>query len=407
MTKPDTLPASSESETAYLNLAKNQDVKFLLGWHVLKNRDYDSRMSSLAARNQMEMHFLSHGVWTQLSRSDIAVGPLRRRLSRVLLSQIKQEVPSLLREIELKLDDCKTELRRAGQARGTETQQRRFLLDLSQEYRTLSRAAVDGVYGDEFFGDPLSDDDYQKRVRAVVQNLSLQFAASMRRQGHRYNVVGSERDIGGSPIFDGQIIMTRKEYLDHAKVLLTRSRGRELPGTFNPLLIADLFHEQCSPWKGLVHEYLKSIFAVTRAFAQAVIQHLAQDDVAQSILDNIIEPKMRECISLMTQKAESTMLSHQKGHPITYNHYFTETIQDVRSKRMESDLTERLHRFMGVRDVHEIEELNFTKLKKSSLISALSVRNEVDMDSYACSEAVDCMFAYYKVWISITWLISY
>jgi hypothetical protein len=68
----------------------------------------------------------------------------------------------------------------------------------------------------------------------------------------------------------------------------------------------------------------------------------------------------------------------------------------VRAKRMEEDLTQKLRTFFHSRDGEVLEELNFTKLKKSSLISALSTKNEVDMDRYACGEAVDCMLAFYK-----------
>ncbi|KAK5105698.1 hypothetical protein LTR62_002362 [Meristemomyces frigidus] len=219
----------------------------------------------------------------------------------------------------------------------------------------------------------------------------------MRRQGHRYNLVDHERGKENTNTSLSQITMTRKQYTEHAKVLLTRSRGRELPGTFNPLLIADLFQEQCSLWPSLLREYLRSVSAGTQGFVRSVIRHLAQDEVAEKILDAVIEPSMTDRISRMTQKGENIILSCQKGHPITYNHYFTETIQNVRAKRMENDLTERLRKFMGSQDVEDIEELNFTKLKKSSLISALSIRNEHDMDSYAGAEAVDCMLAYYKV----------
>ncbi|KAI9764203.1 MAG: hypothetical protein M1840_008593 [Geoglossum simile] len=40
ITKPDTLHQGSDSETSFINLAKNEDVEFRLGWHVLRNRDY-------------------------------------------------------------------------------------------------------------------------------------------------------------------------------------------------------------------------------------------------------------------------------------------------------------------------------------------------------------------------------
>ena len=42
ITKPDTLIADSESEAIYVSLARNQDVEFRLGWHVLKNMDSET-----------------------------------------------------------------------------------------------------------------------------------------------------------------------------------------------------------------------------------------------------------------------------------------------------------------------------------------------------------------------------
>jgi len=42
ITKPDTLIPSSESEAMYVSLARNQDVEFRLGWHVLKNMDSET-----------------------------------------------------------------------------------------------------------------------------------------------------------------------------------------------------------------------------------------------------------------------------------------------------------------------------------------------------------------------------
>jgi hypothetical protein len=63
---------------------------------------------------------------------------------------------------------------------------------------------------------------------------------------------------------------------------------------------------------------------------------------------------------------------------------------------MEEDLTQKLRTFFHSSDGEVLEELNFTKLKKSSLISALSTKNEVGMDRYACGEAVGCMIAFYK-----------
>jgi hypothetical protein len=80
---------------------------------------------------------------------------------------------------------------------------------------------------------------------------------------------------------------------------------------------------------------------------------------------------------------------------------FTETLQNMREKRLEAEVTRRLLRFFGSRDLTTLEELLIKKVKISSLISALTSRNEADMDRYASSEVLDCMQAYYKVEIRL------
>jgi hypothetical protein len=59
ITKPDTLIASSESEAIYVSLARNQDIEFRLGWHVLKNMDFKTGEWSLADRDVKEEEFFS------------------------------------------------------------------------------------------------------------------------------------------------------------------------------------------------------------------------------------------------------------------------------------------------------------------------------------------------------------
>jgi GTPase SAR1 family protein len=51
ITKPDTLTPGSASEAEYVSLARNQDVEFRLGWHVLKNMDSEKGVFSLADRD--------------------------------------------------------------------------------------------------------------------------------------------------------------------------------------------------------------------------------------------------------------------------------------------------------------------------------------------------------------------
>ena len=57
ITKPDSLVAGSESEAQFASLAKNQEVEFRLGWHVLKNMDSEKGKWNLAECDWEELRF--------------------------------------------------------------------------------------------------------------------------------------------------------------------------------------------------------------------------------------------------------------------------------------------------------------------------------------------------------------
>lgn len=96
ITKPDTLYVGSDSEKGFVNLAKNEDVIFRLGWHVLKNRDYANRNCPAEERDEQERSFFADGIWTTLPTNLLGLDPLKPRLSTVLRDQIISELPSLI-----------------------------------------------------------------------------------------------------------------------------------------------------------------------------------------------------------------------------------------------------------------------------------------------------------------------
>jgi len=236
ITKPDALHVGSDSEKGFLNLAKNEDVKFRLGWHVLKNRDYAYRECTVEEHNEAEHNFFSQGIWTSLHASSLGIGTLKPRLNTVLRDQIVSELSSLIDDVETGIDECRSRLERLGEARGTLQEQRLYLVHISQSFSSLVKAAAGGIYSHEFFGDPKISAEYQKRIRAVVQNLLLQFAEDMRCKGHEQEIIedGCSKDNETS-----RRHISRSEFIEHVRELMRRSRGCELPGIFNPLIIGD------------------------------------------------------------------------------------------------------------------------------------------------------------------------
>lgn len=395
ITKPDTLSVGSESESAFVNLARNMDIAFRLGWHVLKNRGYETRELSTEARDDAERQFLDQGAWKDLAKDTVGIHTLREKLSKVLFDQIRAELPTLIEDIEGKLNDCRGTLARLGPSRDDFDQQRLFLLQISQEFQAISKAALDGSYGHSFFGEPRSTDGYSKRLRAVVQNLNVEFAESIRLRGQQRRIV--EENVSSSNPTQDMETVSRARFIDEIRELLNITRGRELPGMFNPLIVGDLFLEQSRPWERLARQHLKNVWQAARSFLDLLVSHLADEPTSEALLGQVIDPLMDEKLKSMNRKLDEILRPYQTGHPITYNHYFTETIQKVRGKRHEAEIASKLRSFLGHKDSTTVESVSVKNARIPSLLSALTSRTEADMDRYACSEILDCMEAYYKV----------
>jgi GTP-binding protein EngB required for normal cell division len=339
ITKPDTLVPGSDSETTYVSLAQNLDVEFRLGWHVLKNMDSEIGSSSIPQRDEEERDFFSKGIWRTLPEDILGITPLRERLSKLLLAQIGAELPSLVEEIALKSFACRTELQRLGQPRTSIEEQRHYLLSLSQTCQSLIKAAVDGTYNDEFFGDARTISGYQKRIRAVVQNLGESFAETMACEGHRYVITSpSDEDYPQTRSLEGRSL-SRSMFLKHIETLMKRIRGRELPGTFNPMIVSDLFFEQSLPWERLARSHIAQVITAVRIFLKDLTSHVADFSARDALFEKLVEPMFEKIVKDVEDKTADLLAPHQHGHPITYNHDFTETVQEVRKERTRAEFT--------------------------------------------------------------------
>ena len=394
ITKPDKLKPGSTSESTFISLARNQDVYFRRGWHVLKNMDTEEGEASLATRDAEEQTFFSQGIWRTLPRISLGIEHLRQRLSKVLLAQIVTELPSLIEEIEVKVDQCRHRLEQFGQARTTLNEQKAYLLQISQNFQGLVRAAVDGTYNDIFFDDAHSEMGYHKRLRAIAQNLNIEFAAKIRRDGHYWQVV--RREPRAESALKIPKLITRKTYIDDIAKLMARTRGRELPGTFNPMIVKDLFSEQCQPWTDIVNNHVQSVWNVTNRFLGLAVAGTADEVTGKAILREILDPAMDEILTQLKSKTDELLIWHRQGHPVTYNHYFTETLQSVRNQRRRNEFTRALKGHFGLDSSESVVD-EASNVNVEDLVDALVLETEPDMDRFAASEALDFTDAYYKV----------
>lgn len=393
ITKPDTLMAGSESEAMYVSLAKNQDVHFRLEWYVLKNMDSEKGKWILANRDIEEKDFFAQGIWEDISRSLLGVERLRSKLSNILLTQIAAELPSLIDKIETKSSACRDSLTRLKEPRAKLPEQQLYLFQLSQSFQSLVKAAVDNTYNDPFFGDARSKSGYQKRIRAVMQNLNQDFADDITRRGHRREVTKSnEKDCIPTDV----ISLSRNEYINHVKHLMKRTKSRELPGTFNPMIVSDLFLEQSTPWDAITRSHVDKVWNAAREFLGHVAAYIADVTTSKALFREIFEPALSQLLKDLKEKTAELLIPHQKSHPITYNQDFSESLQKLRNERNQNEYPNIVQQSFGVSSLQGTHHCRGTHDLRQ-LVTSLVQRTEPDMNRFACSEALDCMHAYYKV----------
>lgn len=357
--------------------------------------DSDAGTWTLEERDEKEAEFFSQGAWTELPRASLGIDRLRSRLSKVLLWQIALELPGLIEEIDGKAKDCDLRLQKLGMPRSDLQTQRRYLFELSHGFQALIKSSVDGTYSGPFFGDAKTDEGYKKRIRAVVQNMNETFASDLATAGH-YREITDYKD---ATHLGGAIPITREDLLKHIDDLIHKTRGRELPGTFNPLIVSDLFLEQSRPWGAIVRAHIQSVWESARVFIDLVTSHVADGSTSRMLQEEVFGPAMAKILKDMENKTSELLSAHKDSHPITYNHYFTETLQNLRRKRMECDIDKI------VRDFFRLGEANLTSQHSlgneywplKDLATSLAGRNQPSMGGFAAQEALDCLLAYYKV----------
>ncbi|KAK4964069.1 hypothetical protein LTR66_012493 [Elasticomyces elasticus] len=441
ITKPDFLKAGSENERSWVELAQNKDIEFELGWHMLKNRAEEELSFSLEERDKSETTFFNKGRYRDLDRDGLGIAPLRKRLSQLLYTHLKRELPHLQQELNEKLKATTKELKGLGQSRSTPREIRRYLMQLGQDFQKIAQSAVDGHYEDKYFGPVLSNEPVDhanntQRLRAVVQYSNLQFARQMRLYGAKFRIIDrrdnttsppeaensdeedetdtpsaatsaaeaensgkeNEKESPSNQAYDEvkslQSTKTREQAIAWVHEILQRSRGRELPGNFNPMLISQIFWQQSEPWKALASTHVDRIAKYCAVFIETLLPHLGSPEVSQQIKIYKVKPALeRRCKRAHAELAN--IIDDKQRHPITYNHYYTTTIQKLRNKKnaetMEK-LTKKLGREIYTKTNNLVHHVDTTALIRNVADGAL----ELDMDKFSAQEALDCGTSYYK-----------
>jgi hypothetical protein len=432
ITKPDTLTEGTVNQRAWLDLAKNEDIFFELGWHMVKNRSDLEGDKSFSQRNTAEHRFFSSGAYLDLPSQNKGIVTLRSRLSDLLHNHLKTELPQLKAELEEKLHKTSNELEQLGIKRNTVLEQRVFLTSIGTKINAILQAGVKGQYENAFFGhvDMEAAVDSQKnlrRFRAVVQHLNMDFSDRMHRVGCKYHIPDSkakgkgkveekkyegeeeekdenkeenkaedddDKDNKPKKKKPGPIKMTREEAVNWVHGTLVRSRGEELAGSFNPAIIPTLFREQSTPWNELAHAHVNSVAAKCKSFVEIVLNEAAPSDIKGRLVNFCIDKALSE--ALVAAKDElNKIMTDKERNLMTYNHYFTTKIQDQRKNKF-AQIFSSVAKAASVSWAKDGDENKIeTYISPAKLEQDMHAGIEQNMDKFSAEDALDTQIAYY------------
>ncbi|CAN8098326.1 unnamed protein product [Discula destructiva] len=199
ITKPDKIDHGSENETYCVDMAQNNNVKLTLGWHVLRNKGFDTLDDTTEQRDKRGIDFFAKSAWNCLKPAQLGVEALRERLRTVLWNQIRQGLPGVKTDVQAGIKDCRDKLTQLGTARDTTRAKQKYLLHISSRLTKLIRAAIDCVYADRFFESyPGQTDALERRTRASVQKILAEYSSEMDEDGHAMEVVEDDLKPGAA-----------------------------------------------------------------------------------------------------------------------------------------------------------------------------------------------------------------
>lgn len=409
ITKPDRLDSGSGSEKSYIDLAANKDVFFKLGWHVIKNRAFDQTSSTFLERNASEAHYFSKSNFKNLPKDCVGIDSLRKRLSHQLFEHVKQELPKLREDIDEALSESRNQLKLMGGQRATAQDCKAYLTQLSQSCFEICKAAVDGHYEGNFFTSSEHDGIFSpqsswtiRRLRALIQYMNTEFASKLRLRGHKYHFTLLERDGKGPSAQDAAtkgvdsnpktpIKMDHQKSIEWVNQALMRTRGRELSGNFNPLLVGELFWDQSSKWNRIATDHVESVAQVCRDFLNILMIEKCPDDIRPRLMSfHILEKlKLREQAAL---DECGKLEEERKSYPVNYNRCYTNTIKKQRQSRQKDSLAKK---FSGLTPGDP--ELSNTKINIETFLQENWDRAAPNMEELRGEEALDCLYSIYKV----------
>ncbi|RMY16070.1 hypothetical protein D0868_00537 [Hortaea werneckii] len=287
ITKVDAV--AGKREQAWMLVALNQEINLQLGWDVLVNKIEVDEDATLDEIGRAEAGFFKSKQFADLKAEQLGLSALRERLSEVLHDSLVEALPQLEKQFGTKLEQAQRRLNQLGTARCDPTFKRLFISNISTAFQGVISSAVAGSYIDSFFA---SDSKSNRKLRADIEALNLDYAEAMRAHGASITIDGVTNKGNIVHNIDGAKtntyanwankfeVIDRQQALSWVETKSKNSRGQELPGTVNPQTIALIFRHLSEKWEELSQKHLDRVHGACNKFIDGLIRHRVGEDTS-------------------------------------------------------------------------------------------------------------------------------
>ncbi|KAF8456420.1 dynamin [Kalaharituber pfeilii] len=383
LTKPDAVQRGDEQRV--IDVARNNVTKLHHGWFVVRNRSTQDIADgvTLKQRNANEAAFFNQPPWKTLPADRVGIRALEKFLKALLNDHVRREFPILLREMDGLITDAESELEGMGPPRETPDEQRQILTRLAGEFNKIANNAILGHYRDAFFTTANLESKTRLRMRVVMSN--EKFAEKVMLEGHQ-RAFDDIMDKNESDPSTEQLINDSESIYYNIKQIHSESRGTELPGMVNPIVVQNLFNWQSKSWDELAKEYLEEVTTTVDLFVNTLLKHVCPDKDLEQRIHMRLEQRVKKGYVDAEEELKKILKSERDGVLLTLDEGYVAELQKARNQRILLAL-----KGVDLNIANEHGEGKLDVLKR--ILSAVSPSNEVQ----TVNDIHDILKAYYHI----------
>ena len=148
----------------------------------------------------------------------------------------------------------------------------------------------------------------------------------------------------------------------------------------------------------MAEDHIERVSQMCLDFMKDLLCENSAKDVSDNVWTITLEEEMHTREVRAHEFLHKIMRAYQ-DHPINHNHYYTDTIQNVRQRREERRLQRAIEDSTKKIDIRDGggHLRSVTEIDPGGALKSFSPQTEADMLRFSCQEALDCMRSIYKV----------